>query len=109
MNQYIYVLKPVRLEMLTEGPTDAEAAAVQGHVEHLEQQAKAGTVLLAGRTQTADSDTFGLVILQAESETEAAQMMESDPAITGQAMTATLFPYQVAVISESILSDAMTD
>ncbi|MBT7371691.1 MAG: hypothetical protein HN816_13650, partial [Gammaproteobacteria bacterium] len=92
MEQFIYVLRPVRLEMLTEGPTATESEAVSAHVAYLEENAAAGTVLLAGRSQTADEDTFGIVILKAASLEAAAEFMANDPAIKGDAMSARLFP-----------------
>ena len=102
MSQFIYVLKPVRLAMLTDGPTEAEAEAVQAHINFLESQAAVGSVMLAGRTQTADEETFGLVILEADSEAAARLLMASDPAVAGGAMTARLFPYQIAVLSGAL-------
>ena len=103
MQQFVYVLKPTRLGMLQEGSTDQEAAAVLAHVEYLMRQTEAGRVLLSGRTQTADEETFGIVILQAESEKEARAFMKADPAVVGGAMTAKLYPYAIATVSEKIL------
>ena len=102
MEQFIYVLKPLRLAMLTDGPTPAEAEAVQAHVDYLEAESRAGRVLVAGRTQTADEATFGIVILRAASIEVAQQQMQSDPAVAGGAMTATLYPYRIAVVADDI-------
>ncbi len=104
--QFIYVLKPSRAVMLSAGPTESESEAVGAHVVHLEQQTAAGTVLMAGRTQTADEHTFGLVLLECEDESAARLLMEQDPAVSSGVMTATLFPYQIAFVSESILGSA---
>ena len=52
----------------------------------------------AGRTLIMDSSGFGIVILEVDSEEEATSLMESDPAIKEGIMTATLFPYRVALI-----------
>ena len=51
-----------------------------------------------GRTLMMDSSGFGIVILEVDSEEEAINLMESDPAIKEGIMTATLFPYRVALI-----------
>ena len=60
--------------------------------------AQKGVVVLAGRTQTADDTTFGIVIINSDSEEEARQHMESDPAVEGGVMHAELFPFRVAVM-----------
>ena len=101
-NQFIYLLRPRRLEMLTQGPTPAESRILQEHVDYLEKLSRQSVVLLAGRTQTADQNTFGLVILVAECEETAREIMKSDPAVCQDVMTAELFPYKIASLSEDI-------
>ena len=100
--QYIYRLHPVRLEMLTQGPREEEARLVTAHVAFLQECALKGKVLMAGRTQTTDEHTFGLVILTASSLAEAEKLMREDPAVSGGVMTAELFPFQIAVLSDHI-------
>ena len=107
MSQFIYMLRPRRLGMLTSGPTPEESVALAAHVEYLEELAGEGVVLLAGRTQTADEQTFGIVILEAGLESDAQAIMSSDPAILNGLMTAQLFPYQIAVASPDIGTKAV--
>ncbi len=102
-SQFIYVLKAARLQMLTDAATPQENEILTQHVEHLQALARRDVVLLAGRSQTADADTFGIVILRAPSQAAAAELMASDPAVAQGVMTATLFPYQVAAVSPTIL------
>ncbi len=97
MPQYLYRIQPTRLEMLTQGPTEAEAETLARHVAYLESQAAHGGVILAGRTQTADRDTFGIVIFEAEDDAAAERLMADDPAVADGVMHAKLFPYRVAV------------
>ncbi len=97
MPQYLYRIQPVRLEMLTEGPTEAEAETLARHVAYLESQTEHGRVILAGRTQTADPDTFGIVIFEAEDDAAAEAVMKDDPAVADGVMHAKLFPYRIAV------------
>lgn len=98
MNEYLYVLKPTRLGMLTdEGPTEDEQRIVGEHFAHLQNLHSQGTVILAGRTLNADETTMGLVIFRSESDEEAERIMLSDPAIINKVMTATLFPYRIAL------------
>lgn len=104
--EYIYVIRPTRPAMLTEGPNQAEKEALGGHIEHLNTLAREGVVLLAGRTQTADENTFGIVIFKAGSYGEAQRLMESDPAVSAGVMQANLYPYKVAVLSETYVTAA---
>jgi|TARA_Y100000310_G_scaffold286082_1_gene309973 uncharacterized protein YciI len=94
--QFLYVLKPVRLGMVTEGPNAEESPVLAQHAAYLEDLTEAGTVVLFGRTQNADATGFGLVIFEAESEQAAEQTMRNDPAVQHNLMQATLFPYRIA-------------
>lgn len=98
MNQWLYVLKPTRLEMLTEGATDYESETVSRHFAYLQGLTKQGVMILVGRTQNADENTIGLAIFEAEDESAARKIMESDPAIVGGVMRADLYPYKIALM-----------
>src|SRR5688572_23658536 len=100
MEQWLYILKPTRLGMLTEGPTTEETAAVSRHFAHLQELTKQGVMILVGRTQNADENTIGLAIFEAEDESAARKIMESDPAIVGGVMRADLYPYQIALMRD---------
>lgn len=95
--QFIYVLKVTRLEQLTEGPTEQEEAVVAEHFAYLKDLSQRGIALLVGRTQTADTETFGLVVLQVPSEEEARQLMADDPSVKHGVMTAKLYPFRIAL------------
>lgn len=96
--QFIYVLKPTRLEMLTEGPTPEEAETVSRHFAYLKDLTEKGVTILVGRTQNRDESTIGLAIFEAEDESAARTIMENDPAVVGGVMRATLYPYKVALM-----------
>ena len=55
-------------------------------------------MLLAGRTQNTDESSFGIVILDVDSEDAARAIQEADPAITSGIMRSELFPYRVALM-----------
>jgi uncharacterized protein len=101
MQQFIYRIHPTRPEMLTVGPTASEASAVGDHFSYLERLTTAGVVLLAGRTLTSDDRTFGIVVFAAESEEEAAAVVQKDPAVERGVMKAELFPFRVALLSQN--------
>ena len=98
MNQWIYVLKVTRLEMLTEGSTPEEDEIVGRHFAYLKNLTEKGVMILMGRTQNNDESTFGVAIFEAENEEAARTIMENDPAVAGGVMCATLYPYRVALM-----------
>ena len=95
--QFLYTIKPTRLAMLTAGPTAEEEAALSQHFNHLQKLTQRGIVIMAGRTQTADGDTFGIVNLRADHEAAARELMLSDPAVAHGVMQANLYPFRVAL------------
>jgi len=48
-----------------------------------------------------DSSGFGIVILEVDSEEEAYDLMNNDPAVKEGIMEATLYPYRVALLRDS--------
>jgi uncharacterized protein YciI len=102
MPQFIYRIQPARLGILTEKPTETEMKTIGEHFEYLQKLVAAGVVFMAGRTMTADEKTFGLVIFQAATETEAVALMQNDPAVKLGVMKAELFPYRVALWSSKV-------
>jgi len=99
MPQFLYRLQPTRLGMLTEGPTDSEAAIVGEHFEYLQKLVAEGVVFMAGRTLNNDERTFGIAIFEAASEAAAVALMQNDPVVKQGVMKAELFPYRVALWS----------
>ncbi len=100
MKQFLYRIQPTRSTMLKDGLTAQESAAVGAHFEYLKGLLAEGVVLMAGRTQTADEHAFGIVIFVAASETEAALVVQNDPAVKQGVMKSELFPYQIALWSD---------
>jgi uncharacterized protein len=94
--EFLYTVRPSRIEMLTAGPTQDEASALEGHAKYIAGLAANGVVELAGRTQTTDAATFGIVIFRAVDGEAARRIMEADPAVAQGVMEAELFPYRVA-------------
>ena len=98
MKQWLYLLQPTRIEMVTKSPTPEESETVSRHFAHLQELTEKGVMILVGRTQNMDKTTFGIAIFEAEDEAAARRIMESDPAVMGGVMNATLYPYQVALM-----------
>ena len=100
--QFIYVLKLVPSLLIEENWTSHEEKLVDDHFKRLQYLLNAGKLILAGKTDGMDEDTFGIVILEVETREEAEQIMLSDPAVVGGVMTAELFPYRVALSREKM-------
>jgi uncharacterized protein YciI len=98
--QYLYRIQPTRSEMLTHGPTEKEAEVTSQHYQYLKGLLEKGELILAGRTLNTEGSTFGIVILNAETEEAAREIVANDPAVRESVMRAELFPYRVALISE---------
>ncbi|GAA0321649.1 hypothetical protein GCM10008967_10190 [Bacillus carboniphilus] len=79
--------------------TERENNIVGEHFRYLQGLQKEGKLILAGRTMNESAHTFGIVIFLAESETEAKQIMENDPAVDQGVMIAEVFPYKVALFN----------
>ena len=99
--QFLYRIVPTRLEMLVSGPTEAESAAIGAHFAYLQGLAAEGVVLMAGRTIDTGVDTWGIVVFQAASLADAEGVMRADPAVARGVMRGELFPYRVAVWSDT--------
>jgi uncharacterized protein len=95
--EYLYRIQPTRLAMLAEGPTPQEDAAVDRHFNYLQELALQGVVSLAGRTLNTGSDSFGIVIFNAENDDLARAIMENDPAVQAGVMSARLYPFRISL------------
>jgi len=98
--QYVYVLRLAPRYQEEAAWTDTQNAVIARHFERLAEAARAGKVIIAGRTTEPLDKTFGLVIFEADNEADALEFMLSDPAVVAQLMTATLHPYAVALQRE---------
>ncbi len=101
MKQFLYLLRPSRSDMLTQGPTLHEEDIIHRHFSYLSDLTDKGVMILVGRTQNNDESTFGIAIFEAIDESAARKLMEKDPAVAEGVMLAELFPYQVALIRKS--------
>ena len=98
--EFIYVLK-LRPDLLEDSNwTEIENKIVEEHFQRLKIDCEEGKVILAGRTLTNTPEGFGIVIFRDISFENAEIYMNNDPAIQKKIMTATLFPYSVALINK---------
>lgn len=99
VTQYLYKIQPTRPEMLSVGATDEESEITSQHYYYLKKMKDEGVVVLAGRTLNTDPSSFGIIILNADSEQAAREVMNNDPAVSSGVMRAEFFPYRVAIMA----------
>lgn len=100
LKEYLYLLRPTRLGMVTEGPTEHEQRVADEHFAYLTDLTERGVMLLVGRTQNNDENTMGIAIFRAPSDEAAQAIMNNDPAVLNQVMSATLYPYRIALMAK---------
>jgi uncharacterized protein len=100
--QFIYILHLVPKYLDTKTWTDEDNRAVNEHFERLKKMVADGVVLLAGKTGNWDEKMFGIVIYLAASFEKAKEIADTDPAVKVGLMTVETFPFQIALIKESL-------
>ena len=96
--QFIYVLTLIPPLLNPDNWTEKEEKIVDRHFANLQKLLNEGKLILAGKTSGLDEKTFGIVIMEVETDDEALSIMENDPAVAEGIMQAELFPYQVALL-----------
>ena len=97
---FLYILRPIRLAMLTEGPTAEEQALAGAHWQYSIDLLKRGVLVFGGRTMVRDNSSFAQVVVRAASMEEARAIVERDPAVAGGVFHAELFPFQPILMGE---------
>lgn len=93
--QYVYVIRPIRSGFL-EQMLDEEVAIMGQHFEYLQNLLHEGKLILAGPCL---DRTFGIIILKADSQELAQEIMENDPSIKLGVMSGELHPYRVSLMA----------
>ncbi|HSB66077.1 MAG TPA: YciI family protein [Anaerolineales bacterium] len=93
MKEYIYLIHPFRHEFF-ERPTPFEERVMEAHFEYLKHATSNGVVVLAGPCL---DETFGVVVLRAESDEAARQFMLDDPSVKSNVMMAELHPMKISL------------
>lgn len=94
MKEYIYLIHPYRQEFF-ETPTSLEEQVMEAHFEYLKQATSEGEVVLAGLCL---DQTFGVIVLRAESDEAARKFMLNDPSISNNVMMAELHPMKISLL-----------
>lgn len=97
-HQFIYILNLYPRLLDKKNWTTKEENIVEEHFKNLEKLLEDKKLILAGKTEGLDKNTFGIVIIETESEEEARKIMEEDPAVRKEIMKAKLYPYRIALM-----------
>lgn len=95
--QFIYVLRLVPRLYSDSAWTKEDNAVLSRHFVRLQEAAKSGQLILAGKTSGPGDKTFGIAIFEAPDEETARKFMQEDPAVANGLMTAELHPFAVAL------------
>jgi uncharacterized protein len=96
MALYLYKLLVVRPQMLIES-TPEESRIVSEHFQYLQKLMADGVLVLAGRTTNNDLSTFGIALINADSEEAAWKIVQGDPVIQNRVMRGEVYPYRLAL------------
>ena len=104
---YILVLS-LREDLLDQSAwKDEERQAVRAHFEMLQREAKAGRMLLAGRSDDRDkdgrlhADVIGIGVFFADSREEAERFVANDPAVLAGIMRVRVHSFNLAVHADA--------
>ncbi|MCW5876280.1 MAG: hypothetical protein KIS85_05285 [Anaerolineales bacterium] len=96
LQDWIYILRPNRVEMLTD-PSYAEQIHVREHYAYHKHMMAQGLHVQVGRTRNDDADMIAVVIFQAASLSQAEEVMAADPLVKNGVMSGRLYPYWIAL------------
>jgi uncharacterized protein len=80
-----------------ENPTPAEQKTMAEHFAYFKGQAAGGKVILAGPSINGEK-TFGIIVVEAASESEANIIMQGDPSIKAGVMKGEVLPFRLAIM-----------
>jgi len=95
--EFIYELKPVPRLLKEDNWRAEEKRIVDKHVKYLKELQGTNNLVLAGETQGLKENTFRIVIIKAFTEEEALNIMNNDPVVKEEIMTASFYPYKTIV------------
>lgn len=89
--EFAYLVRPAFDQRFLARATEQQRAVVEEHGAWLEARYAEGRVRFAGRCY---DGPFGLVVLDADSEEEAREMMETDPSVRSGTQSAEFYPFR---------------
>lgn len=94
--QFLIIKRP--RENFIETMTEWESEIMSEHFMYMKEKLGEGKVILAGPVTTGE---FGVSILETDTEEEACDITNNDPAVKSGIMTPTIYPYRVSLLRGS--------
>ena len=94
MRNFVIMYRPKK-EDFDNTATREDLDSTDRHFEYLKKKTAEGTVVLAGRTV---AQRFGIAVIETESEGEAREIMDNDPAVLEGVFNAELLPFRLALL-----------
>jgi uncharacterized protein YciI len=95
MSDWLCIIRPPRATFISD-MREHERALMGEHFGYLRQLLREGRLLLAG---PALDPPFGIIVLTAESEEEAWELVRADPSVAAGLQTPELYPFRVSLIA----------
>lgn len=95
--EFIYELKPVPRLLKEVNWREEDRIIANKHVKYLKELQGSDNLVLAGEAQGVKENTFRIIIIKAFTEEEALNIMNNDPAVKEEIMTANFYPYKTLV------------
>ena len=96
---FVIRIQPVRATFVNDA-TQEESKTMGVHFEYLKKLVAEGKVVLAGPSINGEK-TFGLIIVEVDTEAEARAILEGDPSYKAGIQIGEVFPFTLALIRES--------
>jgi uncharacterized protein YciI len=91
--QFLIIKRP--RENFIETMTEEESQIMSAHFLYLKQKLAEGKLIMAGPVTTGD---FGISVVETDSEDQAREIVNNDPAVVAGIMKPTLYPYRVSLL-----------
>ncbi len=93
MPHFLIMYRPPRATF-GDDMTEAEEKVIGRHAQYLRSQCDKGRLVMAGPVEDA---RFGLALLETDTEAQARQIMENDPAVVEGVFTGELMPFRLSI------------
>ncbi|MDP9258001.1 MAG: YciI family protein [Actinomycetota bacterium] len=95
MSDWLCIIRPPRATFIAD-MRDDERAVMSEHFAYLERLLGEGRLLLAGPSL---DPPFGIIVLVADSEEEAWELMRADPSVRAGVQTPELHPFRTSLLA----------
>jgi uncharacterized protein YciI len=94
--QFIYIVRPIK-ENFNNTAKEEENKIISEHFSYLKSLLDKKILILAGPELNAK---FGVTIIETDTEEQAKEIMNNDPAVVNKVFSAELFPFRVSLLKK---------